>query len=89
MGLNIKVFLYGSLKKDYSGAVIEKPIALELHSPALLSEILRMLGIPIEKVQVAMVNHRAVSKKTLIRPADRVALFPMEYPFFSDWKNLR
>jgi molybdopterin converting factor small subunit len=89
MGSNIKVFLYGSLKKDYSGAGVDMPIALNLRSPAPLPEILAALGIPAEKVQVAMVNHHAVSKKTLIRPTDRVALFPMEYPFFSDWKDLR
>ena len=89
MRSNIKVFLYGSLKKDYSGAGVDKPIALNLLSPAPLPEILVAFGIPAEKVQMAMVNHHAVSKTALIKPTDRVALFPMEYPFFSDWKDLR
>ena len=89
MGADTEVFLYGSLKKVYSGAGVDEPIALSLRSPAPLAEILAALGIPAEKVQVAMVNHHAVYKQTLIRPTDRVALFPMEYPFFSDWKDLR
>ncbi|MGE5255876.1 MAG: MoaD/ThiS family protein [Hyphomicrobiales bacterium] len=89
MGSDIKVFLYGSLNKDYSGAGADKPIALDLNSPAPLPEILATLGISKEEVQVAMVNHHAVYKETLIRPDDRVALFPMEYPFFWDWKDLR
>jgi sulfur carrier protein ThiS len=82
MGSDIKMFLYGISKKHYSGAGVDKPIALNLLSPALLTDILATLGIPAEKVQVAMVNHQAVLKRTLIQPADRVALFPMEYPFF-------
>lgn len=89
MGSHTEVFLYGSLQKDYSGAGVDKPIALNLRSPAPLPEILATLEIPAEKVQVAMVNHHAVSKKALIRPTDRVALFPLEYPFFCDWKDLR
>ena len=89
MSSNVKVFLYGSLKKDPSTVDLDTPIVLYLRSPAPLSEILAALRIPAEKVQVAMVNHHAVSKKTMIRPTDRVALFPMEYPFFSDWKDLR
>jgi hypothetical protein len=89
MASDIKVFLHGSLKKDFSAAGADQPIALDLSSPAPLPEILATLGIPEEKVQVAMVNHHAVYKETLIRPADRIALFPMEYPFFWDWKDLR
>ena len=89
MGANIKVLLYGCLKKDHSAAGVDQAIALNLRSPAPLPKILATLGIPAEKVQVAMVNHQAVSKKTMIRPTDRVALFPLEYPFFCDWKDLR
>jgi hypothetical protein len=36
-----------------------------------------------------MVNHRSVEKAALVRPHDRLALFPPEYPFFVDWKDLR
>lgn len=89
MGSNIEVFLYGSLKKDYSEAGMDQAIALNLGAPSPLPKILATLGIPAEKVQVAMVNHHAVPKETLIVPTDRVALFPMEYPFFLDWKDLR
>jgi hypothetical protein len=51
MGSNMKVFLFGSLKKNYSGVNADKPIALNLSSPAPLPEILATLGIPEEKVR--------------------------------------
>ena len=89
VGPGITVFLYGSLRKDHPGAGAGAPVVFDLRSPAPLPEILAALGIPAEKVQVAMVNHRAVQKNTVIRPADRIALFPAEYPFFVDWKDLR
>jgi hypothetical protein len=38
---------------------------------------------------MALVNHRAVPKTTLIRPGDRLSLFPREYPIFADWKDFR
>jgi hypothetical protein len=89
MSSSVKVFLYGSLKKDHSVEDADNPIAMDLPSPAPLPEILSALRIPADEVQVAMVNHLAVSKNSIIHPADRVTLFPMEYPFFSDWKDFR
>jgi molybdopterin converting factor small subunit len=47
------------------------------------------LRIPFNKVQVVMVNYRAVAKHSTIHPGDRVSLFPREYPVFADWKDFR
>ena len=59
------------------------------HSPTPLLQIIGDLNIPEMQVQLIMVNHRAVSRETLVYPGDRLALFPSEYPIFADWKNLR
>jgi hypothetical protein len=40
-------------------------------------------------VQLAMVNHRAVHKDSMIKQGDRLALFPREYIVFADWKDFR
>jgi len=40
-------------------------------------------------IQLAMVNYKAVPKDTVIQPSDRLSLFPKEYPFFHDWKDMR
>jgi hypothetical protein len=40
-------------------------------------------------VQLAMVNHSAVPKKSIIHPGDRLALFPKEYVIFADWHDLK
>jgi len=52
-------------------------------------ELLQQLGIPRDHVQLIMVNHRAVTADMCVRPGDRVALFPQEYPIFPDWKDFR
>ncbi len=57
--------------------------------PLSLSDLLSDLGIPIEKVQLVMLNNKAVHLDVTIRPGDRLALFPEGYPFFVDWHDYR
>jgi hypothetical protein len=47
------------------------------------------LDIADDKVQMAMRNHRAVSKDADVNPGDRLALFPVEYPVYPDWNDFR
>jgi len=83
-----EIVLFGSLlnKTDYLG---DDPIRFDLKEPALLIDILKKFNIPVDLVQLAMVNHRAVPKKSTIQPGDRLALFPKEYIVFADWRDLR
>jgi len=82
------VYLFGSLRDGLLDPC-DHPIQLNLEAPSPLSEVLSLLPIPSDEVQLAMVNHRAVYRDHIIYPGDRVALFPKEYPFFADWKDLR
>jgi hypothetical protein len=62
---------------------------MDLNAPTPLPQLLKNLKIPSNKVQVAMVNYRAVPKNSTIHPGDRISLFPKEYPVFADWKDFR
>jgi molybdopterin converting factor small subunit len=84
----IHVYLFGSLLNGLADHC-NHPIQLELKTPSPLCEVLDLLPIPVAKVQVAMVNHSAVSRDHVVHPGDRVALFPREYAFFPDWKDFR
>lgn len=82
------VYLFGSLGSGGKGNGAH-PIPHVLQAPILLMELLDCLEIASDRVQLAMVNHRAVSLDHVIHPGDRIALFPKEYAIFADWKNFR
>jgi hypothetical protein len=89
MNAQIQVFLYGTLLQVARQAGRDQPIELDLETPLPLPAVLLRLAIPVDHVQLVMVNHRAVAEDVLIRPNDRVSLFPKEYPVFADWRDLR
>lgn len=79
---------YGALSKMI-GLNPGQIMKISLDEPTPLSGVLSDLGIPIEKVQLVMLNHKAVHLDVTIRPGDRIGLFPREYPFFADWNDFR
>lgn len=83
-----KIYLFGSLslQSEENG---DGPIQDVLHAPIPLRDLFDCLGISSDRVQLAMVNYRAVSLDHVIHPGDRIALFPREYAIFADWKNFR
>jgi molybdopterin converting factor small subunit len=80
-----EVFFFGSLSRERG----EHHLTCDLPRPTPLGEVLEHLQIRPGRVQLVMVNYRAVSPDHVIQPGDRVALFPKEYAVFADWKNLR
>jgi len=84
----IELVLFGSLKKEMAD-VDDDSIRFELEDPTPLLEVLQIHKIPVNMVQLAMVNHSAVPKNSIIHPGDRLALFPKEYVVFADWHDLR
>ena len=81
----IEVFYFGSLSSDRGN----HHCTIDLTGPTPFREVLEQFRIPPTRVQLIMVNYRAVSSDQVIQPGDRVALFPREYAIFADWKNLR
>ena len=85
----VRVFAYGSLRTNLGVSSLRVFLKLYLAYPVQLVNVLKELDIAPDSVQLAMVNHRAVPKTGIIRPGDRIALFPKEYPIFADWVSLR
>lgn len=82
------VFLFGSLRKKKTPPS-HNQLSLDLQGPTTILEVLESLRIPVEKVQLAMVNHRSVPKETCVSPGDRLSLFPREYIIFGEWRDHR
>ena len=87
MSAYTELVLFGSLKREMAD-VDDDSIRFELEDPTPLIEVLQIHKIPVTMVQLAMVNHSAVPKNSIIHPGDRLALFPREYAIFADWKDL-
>jgi hypothetical protein len=68
---------------------VKSRLSLPMEQPLTIGQILVQLNIPLKLVQLVMVNHRGVSPDHLVFPGDRIAIFPREYPFFSDWSLYR
>ncbi len=83
-----EVYLFGSLGIDQGGIRIDR-IQSDIQDDIQLEDFLNILKIAPGKVQLVMVNHKAVPRNHLIHPGDRVALFPREYPIYPDWKDFR
>jgi molybdopterin converting factor small subunit len=83
-----EVYLFGSLSHESKGNKAH-PIQYALQEPISLNDLFHCLGIFSDRVQLAMVNYRAVPLDHLVHPGDRIALFPKEYAIFADWKNFR
>ena len=84
----VEVLLYGSLRRE-TRVRTDGPVFLELQGPMPVRGALVTMGIPYRHVQLVMVNHQAASVDSVVRPGDRLALFPREYPIFADWKDHR
>ena len=83
-----EVHLFGSLRKSMED-IHDIPVRLDMDASTSINNILKNLKIDPNRVQLAMVNYKAVSKASSIHPGDRLSLFPREYPIFADWKDLR
>lgn len=89
MSEKVKIILYGSLRNSGIDSPHPSNILLDVGEATPLIDVIRQLDIKVDKVQLAMRNHRAVSKNATIKPGDRLALFPAEYPIYPDWNDFR
>ena len=89
MSQTIEIICYGSLREARSSAALTSDNRFPLSEATPLAAVIDRLDIPHGSIQLAMLNHRAVSGETVIKPGDRLALFPREYPIFMDWNDYR
>jgi molybdopterin converting factor small subunit len=83
-----QIRLFGSLRNKL-GDHYDPTAQLDLKEPTPLLTVLQSLNIPVDMVQMAMVNSKAVPKNSMISPGDHISLFPQEYLVFADWKDFR
>ena len=84
----IEVHFFGSLAIAQSGNPAHQ-LQFAIQGSMALSEFLNYIQIPLDNVQLVMVNHKAVPRNYMIHSGDRVALFPKEYPIYPDWMDFR
>lgn len=89
MSQTIEIIRYGSLREARASSTSSPDDHFPLSEATTLAHVIDQLAIPGDAIQLAMLNHRAVSKHATVRPGDRLALFPKEYPIFVDWKDYR
>lgn len=89
MSQKIQIICYGSLRDTRSSAALPPDNLLPLPEETTLATVIGRLDIPRDSIQLVMLNHRAVSKEAVVKPGDRLALFPKEYPIFIDWNDYR
>ena len=65
-----QINLFGSLQKKMED-LYNLPIQFDHNSPIPLVDVLRRFDIPLNMVQLVMVNYRAVPKNSIIEPGDR------------------
>lgn len=84
----VRVYLFGSLGRKEKPEETS-PILVDLTQPRTLQEVIELLHISNWEISLAMVNHKSVPRDWPVRPGDRLALFPREYPIFADWLDHR
>ena len=89
MSQTIQIIRYGSLREAGASAPQPPDNLFPLSKATTLADLIDLLDITSDSVQLAMLNHRAVSRQAVVRPGDRLALFPKEYPIFIDWNDYR
>ena len=89
MSQDIEIILYGRLRPAPSDSSPSPASRLSLAEPTDLKAVIDQLDITTDNIQMAMLNHRAVSPHAVVSPGDRLALFPKEYPIFVDWNDFR
>lgn len=84
--VTVYVKLMGSLLPYGS----QEPMRLNeitLKSGATVREVIQALGIQKENVKLILVNHAGAFLNQPLKEGDRISLFPVEYPVFTDWEG--
>jgi molybdopterin converting factor small subunit len=72
--MKIEVRLFASLREHLKGS--ENPLRIVLHEDATVDDLLKTVGIPVEKTKVIFVNGRQEQVGRPLREGDRVGIFP-------------
>jgi len=84
--VTVYVKLMGSLL-TYAPQSQSELIQVSLQDGCTVWEGIQSLGIPKERVNLILVNHKGALLDQPLKNGDRVSLFPAEYPVFADWEG--
>lgn len=87
MGYEVLIQLFGSLGRPERGGT--SSIVIPCSNTLSLDQLLSVVAVERERVQVVFANGRPVNDEYMVRPGDRISIFPKEYPIFADWKDFR
>jgi molybdopterin converting factor small subunit len=72
----LEVRVFGGLENKISGATFGKPVEMEAPEGTTVGQLLQLLKMPEEQVSTVLVNGVHSKLGDLLKPGDRVALFP-------------
>ncbi|PLX40698.1 MAG: hypothetical protein C0608_08070 [Deltaproteobacteria bacterium] len=56
-------------------------VEVDLETPTRVDSLLKGLGIPVKEARVLMLNHKKAFLNSIVRPGDRLGIFPPELAF--------
>jgi molybdopterin converting factor small subunit len=79
--MQVTVKLHASLRPYGRSDSKDGLFPLETSEKATVREVIREMGIPLEKVRMILLNGRGVDFDSILSNGDRIALFPPEMAF--------
>jgi len=74
--IEVKVRLYGALRKYHPGKAIGEAVVLPIPEGTPLSALLKQISVPEEKIKLTFVNKQQKDVDYLLKDGDQVAVFP-------------
>ncbi len=76
MGKRVRVFLSATLRGFVDGYDPHSGLEVPVDEPMEITELCGKVGVPWERVKIAMVDGKKVEGNHLVKGGERVALFP-------------
>ena len=76
----LRLFLCGKLTGFHPDAK-RGAVEVKLAGPTRIDTLLGELGIPVKEARVLMLNHKKAFLDSLVKPGDRLGIFPPELAF--------
>jgi molybdopterin converting factor small subunit len=74
--MEIKLRLFGDLRKYLPGLAIGEEYPLVIESGATVKDVLLKSGIPLDRIKIIIVEGRAKSLEYVLNDSERLSIFP-------------
>ncbi|HIC85705.1 MAG TPA: thiamine biosynthesis protein ThiS [Desulfobacterales bacterium] len=76
MANSVRVFLSATLRSFIEGYDAFSGLEIPIGEPITITQLCQKIGIPWERVKIAMVDGKKVAANHMVKGGERVALFP-------------